>query len=411
MAKSNKKLNIKKRNIYLDNASATKIDNSILKKMNKVYLNYFANPSGIHDKNKEAKKLLENARGNIAKILNTAKDEIIFTNSATEANNLAILGLLEKLNNKKILPHIIVSNIEHSSILEVCKYLEKNKKAKITYLKVEKNGIIDIAKIRKEVKSNTILISINYANNEIGTIQMIDKIAKEIRYIRKNKKNVFNNNFPLFHSDIVQAVNYLPINLQKLGVDMAVLNGNKIYGPRGIAILYKKRSVEIDSIIKGGSQEFGIRPSTENLPSIIGLSLALENVEKIKEKENKRLIILRDYFINKLEKICNKNKINFRLNGDHKQRLANNINISIGKIPSTLILIELSNYGIYISEKSACKSNDKKNSYVIEALYGKKEENLYSLRFSLGKDTKKEDLDYVICILNNVFKKLKKWYY
>lgn len=407
MFKSNKKLikvskNKSIRRVYLDNASGTEVDKRILKKIFKVFKENYYNPNTLYEGGYNTKKLLEESRRNVANILGANALEIIFTSCATESNNLAITGYINKIiQNHKFKPHIITTNIEHSSVLEVCKYLEKTNLAEITFLEVENNGIVNIEKLKKSIKKNTVLISIIYANNEIGTIQPIREIAKEIRHYRKKT----NNNLLTFHTDATQAINYLPINVEKLGVDLLSFNASKIYGPRGIGVLYKKRTLSLESIIKGGNQEFGLRAGTENVFGIYALSLALNKVEENKEKEIKRLILLRDYFIQKLLKL----NLEIIVNGDLKNRLPNNVNITIEKIPSDLIVIELSNYGIYVSEKSACKSGEKKNSYVLEALYGNKKE-INSLRFSLGKDTKKEDLDYAISSLSKIFKKLKKWY-
>ena len=405
MAKSNK--------IYLDYASATPIEPAVFSVMSKILKENFANSGSIHDLGVRSEKILEQSRTEVAKILGAHNDEIVFTSGATESNNLAILGIIRKLselffkkcfskNSQKVfmLPHVVTTNIEHSSILEVCKYLEKEKLAEVTYVPVEKNGIVDSKKIRKALRVNTVLVSVMYANNEIGTIQPIIEIAKEIRHFNKiNKKKI------IFHTDATQAVNYLPINVEKIGIDLLSFNGGKIYGPKGIGVLYVRRKTPITKIIYGGEQEFGLRPGTENLSVIVGLAESLKITEKIKEKESMRLLKLRDYFIDGLK---NKNfDISFALNGDLEKRLPNNINITISKIPSDLLVLELSARGIYISEKSACKSGDKKGSYVIEAICGKQEG---SLRFSLGRKTSKIDIDYVLKSLSEILEKLKKWY-
>ena len=414
----------KSKKIYLDYASATPIDIKVVALMNTIFKKYFANPSAIHELGIETSKILENSRRDISEILCARPEEIIFTGGATENNNLAVMGIVKKFQDTFLLPHIVTTNIEHPSVMEVCKYLEDTKQAEITYVGVEENGIIDPKKIRKALKSNTILVSIMYANNEIGTIQPIKEIAKEIRHFKKILKSSFLNglaersegnrgpeknyfskfsSFPFLYTDATQAINYLPINVLKLGVDMLSFNGDKIYGPKDIGVLYVKKNVPLDKIMFGGNQESGIRPGTENTASIAGLSKALEIAEKIKEKESKRLTSLRNYFIKKL---LNLDK-DIKLNGDLKERLPNNINISIPKIPSDLLVIELSARGIYISEKSACKSGDKKGSYVIEAISPNQNG---SLRFSLGREITKVDVDYTIKSLKEILKKLKKWY-
>lgn len=388
-----------------------------------------ANPGAIHEFGVKAKKRLNEAREEIAGILGAHSDEIIFTSGATESNNLVILGVLKKyLQNFSHLPHIVTTNIEHASVLEVCKYLEKTKQAEITFVPVESNGIVSPEKIKKALKKNTILVSVMYANNEIGTIQPIREIAKEIRHFRKTKnsaefsrvlgrgsarplENSLNFSFPIFHTDATQAINYLPINVEKLGVDLLSFNGLKIYGPSGVGVLYEKRNTPISSIMFGGDQERGLRPGTENINGIIALAKALKITEQIKDKEVKRLTKLRDYFTKKLL------KFNFVVNGSLENRLPNNINITIPKTPSDLLVIELSAKGIMASVKSACKSGDEKSSHVIQAIREAKtgkslldKEVDGSIRFSLGRQTTKADIDYTVKALSQILTKLKKWY-
>jgi cysteine desulfurase len=382
-------------------------------KIKKIYLDYAssalsdsANPGAIHELGVKEKAKLENAREKVAKILNARNDEIIFTSGATESNNLAILGLLQKINFS---PHIVTTSIEHASVLEVCRHLERTKQAKVTYVAVEKNGIVDPKKIKKALTKNTVLVSVMYANNEIGTVQHLGEIAKEIRHWNKiNKSQVF------FHTDATQAVNYLPISIPKLGVDMMSFNSAKIYGPKGVGILYAKKTVPIMPILFGGDQERGLRPGTENVAGAIALASALEATEKIKEKEVKRLIVLRDYFFVKLSKM----PFGIGVNGNLENRLPNNINITIPNIPSDLLVIELSARGIMASAKSACKSGDGKASHVIQAINKKTDlrpqsnaQEDGSLRFSLGRETSKADIDHTIKALSQILLKLTKWYY
>jgi cysteine desulfurase len=427
----------KSKEIYLDYASATPLDKGVLAVMNSVFKKYFANPSAIHNLGVETSKILEDSRVYIAQVLGARREEIVFTSGATENNNLAVMGVLEKYyQNFSSKPHIVTTNIEHPSVMEVCKYLEKTKKAEITYVPVEENGVIDPRKIQKALKPNTVLVSVMYANNEIGTIQPIKEIAKEIRHFRKIQKDSFLNGlagvgdpgnrgpeknylseflniFPVFYTDATQAINYLPINVLKLGVDMLSFNGDKIYGPKDVGVLYIKKNTPLSKISFGGNQEFNLRPGTENTASIAGLSFALKITEKIKEKESKRLYALRNYFIKKILGIS----CDIKINGGMEDRLPNNVNITIPKFPSDLLVIELSARGIYISEKSACKSGEKKGSYVIDAInsninshINKKIVGEGSLRFSLGRETTKRDIDYTVKSLKDILKKLKKWY-
>ncbi len=377
-------------------------------KVKNIYLDYaasvLANPSSIHRAGVEAQNKLGHARGEVADILGARKEEIIFTSGGTESNNLAIQGVVYAFS---FLPHIITTNIEHPSVLETYKMLQKRKLAQVSIIPVDTNGIVDPKKIKKEIKKNTVLISVMYANNEIGTIQPIREIAKEIRYFRKTTQS----KFPLFHTDAVQAVNYLDLNVEKLGVDLLSLSGTKIEGAGRVGVLYKRKAVQLLNIFGGGDQENGFRPGTENLPEIIKFSTAFRKVSDIKEKEVKRLTKLRDYFINKLNHSHILENVGMILNGDLKNRLPNNINITFPKIPSDLLVIELSARGIMTSSKSACKSSGGEGSYVIKAINPKIDEEVGGLRFSLGRETTKSDIDYTLKSLSQILQKLKKWYY
>lgn len=391
MPKSIKKSNKNVRKIYLDYASGV-----------------LPNPSSIHTEGVLAKKRLEKARTLVAYILGARSPEIIFTSGGTESNNLAIQGVVLAYRGKG-LPHIITTNIEHSSVLETFRLLEKRKLAQITIVPVETNGIVDSRKIKKEIRKNTILVSVNYANSEIGTIQPIHEIAREIRHFKKTNSISYklkDIHYPLFHTDAVQAVNYLDLNIERLGVDLLTLSGSKIIGAGRVGVLYKRNFVPLLPLYGGGDQESGLRPGTENLSAIVEFSIALEFTDKIKEKESKRLTKLRDYFFKKLVKFSS----NIAINGDLKNRLPSNVNITILNIPSDLLVIELSARGIMSSSKSACKSGDGKASYVLRAINPSLKETDGSLRFSLGRDTTKKDIDQVFKALAEILTKLKKWY-
>ena len=420
------------------------------------------NPGGLHKEGLVAKKILEDARIRVARVLGARPREIIFTSSGTEANNLAILGIVSSGGGRSSLKnskrpdlkepiHIIITNIEHSSILETCKYLENppagGKQAKVTYVPVEKNGIVDPDKIKKALRPNTVLVSVMYANNEIGTIQPIREIAKIIRHFRKiktGKRSGLKNSkrpdlFPVFHTDAVQAANYLDIRPEFLGVDLLTLNSSKIYGPQGVGMLYARTGVKLKSIFHGGDQEFGLRPGTENIIAISGFARALEIAQKIREKESARLTKLRDYFIKASsskdflgprvaslnQTLENLPKTLLVLNGDLAKSLPNIVNISIPNIESEMLVLELDAYGIAVSSKSACKSSDEGESHVIRALRspggaGTKEglpaealAKAGSLRISLGRSTTKSDIDYLLKSLRAILLKLtgqKLWY-
>lgn len=429
------------KNIYLDYASATPINKKVADLVFSYESKFFANPSSIHKSGLEAHKVIEDARARIASLISVHKDEIIFTGSGTESDALAIVGVVRSFKNNAI-PHIVTTAIEHPAVIEVCKMLEKNGEAEVTHVVPDENGIINPKDIRNALKENTILVSVMYANNEIGSVQPIMEIAKTIRHFRKSKeedrkidfqkssdliaKNIsfgagssarhFQNQFlfPLFHSDACQAINYLPIeNIEKLGVDLLTFNSSKIYGPKGVGVLYKKRGVILSPLYGGGGQEFGLRSGTENTGGIAGCALALEQTLKIKEKESSRLIKIRDYGIEKLLSLSGVLGYEIILNGDVANRLPNNINISISGISSELLVVELDAKGILISAKSACKSDEPDESYVISAL--RKAQGIPtnsidgSLRISLGRQTSKSDIDALITALKDILKKYKKW--
>jgi cysteine desulfurase len=243
-----------------------------------------------------------------------------------------------------------------------------------------------------------------YANNEIGTIQPIREIAKAIRFYKKITKNIF----PIFHTDAVQAVNYLDLNIEKLGVDLLSLSGSKIEGAGRVGILYKKKTIRLANVFGGGDQELGLRPGTENLPEILKFSSALKSAQNIKEKETKRLTKLRDYFLQVLSGV--QHPMSYIINGDLQNRLPNNVNITFPKIPSGLLVIELSAKGIMVSSKSACESSKAEGSYVIKALRPESNGEIGGVRFSMGRKTTKKDIDCTIKALSQILTKLKKWY-
>jgi len=408
-----------KRKIYLDFASTTPIDKRVLKIMSSYNKDFYVNATSIHSSGVKVREIIEKSREKIAKEINAHSDEIIFTGSSTESNALAVIGIIKnyelRIKNEKLeykIPHIITSEIEHPAVLMNCKLLESEGRAEVTYIKVNEEGIINMKDVKEAIKENTILVSIMYANNEIGTVQPIEEIAKEIRHYRKGKfadegpkrtvlgeallRTVLKSSadFPIFHSDATQAMNYLNTsNIEKLGVDMMSFNGSKIYGPKGIGALYVKRGVELTPIYSGGGQEFGLRSGTENVASIAGLALALEITNKMKEKEADRLTKLRDYAIDKLLNI-KVGDYKIVLNGSLEVRLPNNINISISGITSELLVIELDAKGIEVSSRSACKSGD---------------DNGHNLRITLGRPTTKAHLDKMISVLTKILEKYNKF--
>ena len=380
-----------KKTIYLDHASSTPMDPVVAGVFSNA-LELYANPSGLHEEGIFARQKIESARKEIAKLINARSAEIIFTSSGTESNNLALRGICRSFKN----PHIVTTNIEHPSIIETCHALSEEG-IEVTFVPVEPSGLIDPKKIKDALKPNTCLVSVAMANNEIGTIEPLDEISKIIRHWRARQ----NTQTPYFHTDAVQAINYLEINVEKLGVDLLTFNGSKIYGPRGIGALYKKTNIPLKPILFGGGQEKNLRPGTENTPAILGLAKALEIAILGREKEAARLTKLREYFFSELEKLNLKTIIN----GDRKMRLPNNVNVSIGDLTGDIMVIELSAKGVTASSKSACKEGIDSESYVINAL-GQAGKN--SLRFSLGRSTTKASVDAAISALKDIFAKYVK---
>lgn len=372
--------------IYLDYAAAAPVRKEVQSVMRNAE-KYFANPSSVHDFGKKAKELLESSRETISKILN-AQGKIIFTTSGTESVNLALKGVAFANRNKG--KHIITSKIEHKAVLETCKDLEK-RGVSVTYLNVDKYGRVNPKEVEKAITGKTILISIMYANNEVGTIQPIKEIAA---IARKHKI--------LFHTDACQA-GLLDLEIHKLGADLLTLNSNKIYGPKGAALLYVGEGIAIRPLLVGGGQEFGLRSGTENVPAIVGFAKALELVQKEKQKENKRLKVLRDYFITQITK-----KIpGTILNGHPTQRLANNIHLSFPGLEAETVLSYLNQQKIYASAGSACTANEIEVSHVLKALKIPETAARGSIRFSLGKNTTKKDIDIVAKNLMKIITSLR----
>ncbi len=390
-----------KKIIYMDYAATTPVAIEVKKEMEKYWSKIYGNPSSLHSLGRMAREAIDNARSRIAKILNCGTDEVIFTAGGTESDNLAIFGVAHKY--KDYGKHIIVSKIEHHAILRPCEVLEKEG-FEITYLDIDKDGIVNLEKLAKSLRKDTILVSIMYANNEIGTIQPISEIAKIISDFKFRMQNE-RKTLPLFHTDACQAAGFLDLNVKNLGVDLMTLNGSKIYGPKQIAILYKKSGVKLEPLIYGGGQEFNLRSGTENLPLIVGLAKALELVEKNKKFEVKRLTKLRDYFIKKILKLIPQSI----LNGHAIKRLPNNINVSILGVEGESVILMLDDYGICASTGSACNSKSLEPSHVIMAL-GKaeaKEIAHSSIRFTLGKFTNKKEINYVLKVLPGIIERLR----
>ena len=378
------------KNIYFDNAATTKLDDEVLKEMLPYLKENYGNASSIYKLGRESKKAIEESREKVAKILNCKASEIYFTAGGSESDNTAIKGIARAYKNKG--NHIITSKIEHPAVLETCKELEKEG-FEVSYISVNKNGIINLEELKKEIKPNTILISVMFANNEIGTIQPI----KEIGQIAKE-------NSIYFHTDAVQAVGNIKIDVQELNIDSLSLSGHKFYGPKGIGALYVKSGVHFQKYISGGHQEKNKRAGTENVAGIVGLGKALELAYSTLEVHNKKIRDLRDYYEEQISE-----KIPYvKINGDAEKRLSGNSNISFRFIEGEGLLLNLDLKGICASSGSACTSGSLDPSHVLLAIGLPHEIAHGSLRISIGKYNTKEEIDYLVENLIEIVNRLRE---
>jgi cysteine desulfurase len=383
---------ISTKKVYLDFAASTYVDSRVVSKMLPYLSSITGNPSSLHSEGRKAKKILESSRNRISSVIGCLPQELIFTSSGTESDNLALLGICRAYKNKG--NHLIVSRIEHKAVIECAKKLE-SEGFDVTYLSVSKNGLINYEDLKKSLRENTVLVSIMYANNEIGTIQSIKKISSLIKQYRKS------NFLPLFHTDATQAANYLDIS--KTGVDLMTLDSSKIYGPKGIACLYAKEGINFEPIIYGGHQEKGYRSGTENPWLASGFAEALHLCKKEKGKESKRLRKLQRLLLSLL-----KQKIKgIKLNGDSSKRLPNNINISIAGVEGEALVLMLDEKGICASTGSACASASIQRSHVLESVTTR-ELAQSSVRITLGRSTKLKDIYYAVETIASVVDKLRK---
>ncbi|MDD5331599.1 MAG: cysteine desulfurase family protein [Candidatus Nanoarchaeia archaeon] len=368
--------------IYLDNASTTKVDEEVIKTINPYFNKIYGNASSLHSLGTEARKALEDSRKIIAEKINALPEEIIFTASGTEANNIIIQGIAKSKGKG----HIITTKIEHPAVLETVKTLEKEG-FEVTYLDVDEKGFVK--NLEKSIKPNTILVSVMHANNEIGTIQDLEKIGKICE-----KKEIF------FHSDCVQSFTKVPIDVRKMNLSAITISAHKIHGPKGVAALYLKKGTRLKKIMYGGHHERDVRPGTENIPGITGFAKASM---LIKEKEIKQMEKLRDRLIDGLLKISNS-----RLNGDRTKRLCNNASISFKYVEGESILLYLNDKGIAVSTGSACSSQSLEPSHVLIAIGLPHEIAHGTIRYSLSKYTTEKEIDYTIKETKKVVEKLRE---
>ncbi|EKE16322.1 MAG: hypothetical protein ACD_11C00020G0027 [uncultured bacterium] len=389
--------------IYLDYAATTPVDEKVLKTMQPYFSKIFGNAMSVHSFGQEALEAIDNARSKVAKFLNCSSTEVIFTSGATESNNLAIKGVLRSFysvaRKPEEKPHIITTAFEHHCVLDSCKILTKEQMAEVTFLPINKDGIIKIEDVKKAIKPNTILISIMYVNNEIGTVQPISEIGKLIKKINESRKQKI-----LFHTDATQATNYWDCDVEALGVDILSFSGHKIYGPKGTGVLYIKKGTAIKRIQDGGDQEYKMRGGTHNVPGIVGLGAAVAMIKNSEnQKKSKEITKLRDYLIKKVLEIPKS-----YLNGSTEKRTPNIANFRFDDVEGEGLLLSLDLEGIAVSTGSACSSGALDPSHVLLALGLKHEQAHGSLRISIGKHTTKQELDIFIDKLKETIKRLRK---
>lgn len=378
--------------IYLDNASTTKIDKSVIKAMSPYFSVLYGNASSLHHFGQPPFLALEKSREIIAKHFNCSAKEIIFTSSASESNNFALKGIAEEYRHRG--KHLLICPIDHSSIVNTAQHLA-NLGYEVTWLKVDKYGLIDQTFLAKSIRPDTILVSIGYANNEIGTIQPIEKLVKIVK--SQNQKTIF-------HTDAVQAVQYFNLNVKKLGVDLLSLTGHKFYAPKGIGLLYIKSGVALSKLIDGGQQEMSKRAGTENMPYIVGLAKAIQLLEKNQKKNYQKIKKLSDKLIKGI-----KEKIkDVELTGHLTDRLPHIINFIFKKIEGESIMLSLNQKGIAVSTGSACASHSLEPSHVLIGIGYPHELAHGSIRFSLGKDNTEKEIDYVLEVLPPIIKRLRQ---
>ncbi len=437
--------NKENKRIYLDYAGATFVSARSLRALAQG-LALYGNPSAIHKEGAQAGLLFDKARALCANVLNAHAYEIYFVGSGTESCNLAVLGTYEgcmkqearsKKQEVSVLPHIIVSSIEHPAVLEPVHKLEKEGKIKVTYLPVYENGIVKVNDVREALTEDTILVSVMYANNEIGTLQPIKEIGRCIEEW-KNENNRTHTAYPYFHTDACQAGNYCNLDVVRLRAHLMTVNSSKVYGPKGIALLYKREGINVNNIIYGGGQERGLRSGTEDVASAYAFGVALNESSELKEKESVRLRVLRDYCRDELEKAIPNIKfygawdeymqkveggrwkveeverkdlnllspVTYHLKTE--LRLPNNINCRVPGISSEEMILRLDALGFACSHKSACASRESDGSYVLIALGASEKESLENIRITFGRETKKSDIDLLVKSIKIISEKFSR---
>lgn len=419
-----------KKSIYLDHAATTPLDPAVFDAMRPYFTEQFGNPGSLHSFGQKASAAVFAARQTIASELGCHYSEIIFTGGATEANNLALRGAIKQWRSlqaavsQDLVPRIIVSSIEHESVLETARDLEKEG-VEVVYLPVSQEGVVDVQKLKAALTERTVLVSVMYANNEVGTIQPIAEIAQIITDYKLSIanssapvafKNLLPAIYPLFHTDAVQAFQYLSCNVQALGVDLLTLSAHKIYGPKGVGCLYVRQSLtprlkatssKLQPLLTGGGQEQGLRSGTENVPAIVGFAKAVEIAMRMREKESRRVAVVRDDLLKRIKIIWKSVVVNGRKDG----RLPNNLNLYIPHakgspaLSGEQLLIALDVAGVAVSSGSACAARSIDPSHVLTAMGFDRLRSKNSLRFTLGRQTTKKEIQTVVSVLESLKKK------
>ena len=375
--------------IYLDNAATTQVYPEVLEAMIPYFTEHYGNPSSIYSFAGESKRAVDAARNTMAEFLNASTEEIYFTGGGSESDTWALKATAEAYANKG--KHIITSKIEHHAVLHTCEWLEKHG-FEVTYLNVDENGLVDLEELKAAIRPDTILISVMFANNEIGTIEPIAEIGK-----------IAKEHGVLFHTDAVQAFGHVPIDVQAMNIDMLSASGHKINGPKGIGLMYIRKGIKIGSFIHGGAQERHRRAGTHNVPGIVGFAKAVELASRDMDKRMKYETELRDYYISRVEK-----EIPYaKLNGDRVKRLPNNTNFCFRFIEGESMLILLDQKGICASSGSACTSGSLDPSHVLLAIGLPHEIAHGSLRATLSEKTTKEDIDFTVDELKKIIERLR----
>ena len=376
------------RQVYMDHGATSPVREEVLEAMLPFYKDLYGNPSSVHARGREVRSSFEEAREKVARALGSSAEEIYFTSGGTESNNISLRGAAKKHGPSG---HIITSSVEHHAVLDVCHDLEKDG-YRVTYLPVDKDGLIDPQAVEDAITSGTFIISIMAANNEIGTIQPIAEIGR-----------IADRHNLLFHTDAVQVVGQLPVDVNEMKVDLLSLSAHKFNGPKGVGALYKRKGVKLNPLYRGGGQEGKLRPGTENVPGVIGLARALElSVEEIPEKKEK-LELLRDKLIEGLLEIDD-----VILNGHRKKRLPGNVNVSFKYIEGESILLSLDMQGIAASSGSACSSGSLEPSHVLSAIGLDHHAAHGSIRFTMGRGNSEDDIDYLLSKIPAVVENLRR---